>query len=458
LGEVLVRGLIAPTLAGCVLLAASSAWAAGLDSEVRGLLSDHPQLAAASAAVSAAKQGEEVAFAGFLPRLTVFGDAGYQDTDRPGPAHLQSSRFSSTAEASWNVFDGYATTARRQSARFSTRIAEESQRQTLQAVLLEAARSYLEVMRQVDLVRLSRSNEAAIKKQLTLEDERVRRGAGIAVDVLLAKSRLQVSKERRTLAEQRLADAESRYAQVFGHAPETAALAAPVLPSAAVPADQQAAVLVLSAEHPALLASQRQIERANEQRRLAQSGYYPSVDLVGRANWEDDVDGVNGQRTDGAVLARLRWDLFSGFATRAEVARAAEEYSAAVSGARQVERKSREALALSWHELETSAERVALLANAVVIAAEVWEARVKLRDAGKETSLNVLDAENELLAACINFVNADFENRASVYRVLFDVGRLAPEALLSPGPGAGQGLAAAQPDSARACGIVGSRG
>ena len=32
-----------------------------------------------------------------------------------------------------------------------------------------------------------------------------------------------------------------------------------------------------------------------------------------------------------------------------------------------------------------------------------------------------------------------------------------PEAVLQPGPGSGQGLAAAQPESARACAIIGSR-
>ena len=422
------------------------------------MLSDHPQLSAAAAAVNAATAGEEVAFSGFLPRVTVFSDAGYEDTDRPGPADLTSSRFSATAEAAWNIFDGYGTTSRHDAARLSTRIAEQSERRTRQAVLLEAATSYLEVMRQVDLLRLSRSNEAAIKRQLEIEDERVKRGSGIAVDVLLAKSRLQVSRERLTLVESRLLDAESRYRQVFGHAPETGALEAPVLPRGLLPSDLETAGAALDSENPAILSSQRQVERANAARREAHSGYYPSLDLVGRSNWEDDVDGLDGKKTQWTMLARLRWDLFSGFATKARVAQAAEQYSEAISTARQVERKSQEALALSWHELDSTAERVQLLANAVVIAAEVYDARVKLRDAGKETSLNVLDAENELLAACINFVNADFENRASVYRVLFQVGRLEDQALLNPGPGTGQGLSAALPDSARACGIIGSRG
>ena len=43
---------------------------------------------------------------------------------------------------------------------------------------------------------MSRLNETNIQNQLNLEDERVQRGSGIAVDVLQAKSRLQLAKER----------------------------------------------------------------------------------------------------------------------------------------------------------------------------------------------------------------------------------------------------------------------
>jgi outer membrane protein TolC len=52
---------------------------------------------------------------------------------------------------------------------------------------------------------------------------------------------------------------------------------------------------------------------------------------------------------------------------------------------------------------------------------------VKLRAAGKETAINVLDSLSELRTAQINFVNASYDARVSVYRVLRAIGHLHPK-------------------------------
>ena len=153
-------------------------------------------------------------------------------------------------------------------------------------------------------------------------------------------------------------------------------------------------------------------------------------------------------------MGRVTWELFSGFKTKSRESQAAAEYSAAVENARFVDRKSREEVAFAWHQMESASTRRDLLANAVTIAAEVFEARQRLREAGKETALNVLDAENELLGACINLVNADFEYRVSVYRVLFSIGQL-ERATVGVAGESGPGLAEALPESAQACGFAG---
>lgn len=69
-------------------------------------------------------------------------------------------------------------------------------------------------------------------------------------------------------------------------------------------------------------------------------------------------------------------------------------------------------------------ERVELLENAVNIASEVFDARQKLRDAGKETVINVLDAESEIFNAQINFAAASYDERVAVYQLLLAMGRL----------------------------------
>jgi len=72
----------------------------------------------------------------------------------------------------------------------------------------------------------------------------------------------------------------------------------------------------------------------------------------------------------------------------------------------------------------TARQRVALLENAVNIASEIFTARRKLREAGKETILNMLDAENEVINAQINYTSATFDERIAIYQLMLAMGRL----------------------------------
>lgn len=58
------------------------------------------------------------------------------------------------------------------------------------------------------------------------------------------------------------------------------------------------------------------------------------------------------------------------------------------------------------------------------IATEVFESRRRLRAAGKDTALNVLDAENEVYNAEINLAGASYDALLAQYSVLRAVGRL----------------------------------
>ena len=59
----------------------------------------------------------------------------------------------------------------------------------------------------------------------------------------------------------------------------------------------------------------------------------------------------------------------------------------------------------------------------------MFDARQKLREAGRETVINVLDAENEVYNARINLVQASGDARRAAYRLLQSMGRLGAEEL-----------------------------
>jgi len=326
-----------------------------------------------------------------------------------------------------SIWDGSKREARVSAAALDEDVADITVETTLQDVLLEGIVAYHEVLRQKSLIEIAQSDEDNVREQLKLEDERVTRGSGITVDVLQAKSRLQLAKERRVAFEGRLHQAEAAYQQVFGTAPDVAGLTQPVPPVALLPTDEDSAVKLALAENPAVQASAKGIQIAEQERRAARADFFPKFDFVARSSWENNVDGVEGLRTDYSFLVRVTWEIFSGFETKAKVASASATYQQRLSENVDTARHVSEDVRRAWEDLDTSRQRVELLQNAVNIAEEVYTARQKLRESGKESALNVLDSLSELKTAQINFIDAGYDARIAVYRVLRAMGHLRPQ-------------------------------
>lgn len=418
--------------AAAMSLFCASASGETLEQALTGLLASNPRLSAAQHNIEAQTQGQREAFSGYYPTLSVIGDGGWEYTNSParrndGKDPLSTDRESATLTVKQLLWDGSRREGQYAISKLNKNVADLSFNVTTQDLLFEAITAYHEVIRNIRLIDIAKQDETALQEQLQLEDERVTRGSGIAVDVLQAKSRLQQAKERRVAFEGRLREAKARYAEVFDKDPILDELVEPVPPVALLPDSVDSATSIAVTDNPVLKVSERSIDIAAEERRVARSEFFPTLELVGRANYENNVDGVSGHRDDYAVLVQVTWELFSGFQTSAATKRTAATRLQRVEERNETARKIAEETRLAWENLQTARERVELLQNAVNIADEVYNARVRLREAGRETSINVLDSLSEFRTAQINFVNASYDARVSVYRLLRAIGHLQPE-------------------------------
>ncbi|MBT3927744.1 MAG: TolC family protein [Rhodospirillaceae bacterium] len=406
--------------------------AQSLQEEAAQLLTSHPQIRSARQSVASSEEGINAAFAEYLPTVSAFGDFGYERIDSPGrttatpgqgPFTTGQARQASVT-ITQTVFNGFLNDADNDNANLAKQSAEISLEEATQNILFEGVSIYLEVLRNLRLIQLAGDNEATIQRQFELEDERVRRGSGITLDVLESKKRLQVAKERRVAFDGALRDSLSRFNQVYGHIPVIDDMIMPTPPLGLVPENIDTAVSAALEAHPAIRNSMTRIDIAQEQRTIAKAAFYPSVDLVAEWSYEDDLAAVRGSRRDYTAKVQANWDLFNGFATRAGVARASHDYLSSIDQSNFVKRKISEETRLAWSGLDTSRKRVTLLQNAVNIAAEVFSGRRKLREAGKETVINVLDAESQMFDARIQLVAAQHDARIAVYRLMAAMGQL----------------------------------
>ena len=429
----------AVVLAGAVCAAtAIPAAAASLEEELATLLLDHPSIRAATKTVESQRQEVKRVMSDFLPRVQMQSDLTYELINSPaernagdGQEGKPSSRTAQRASLAMtqNLFNGFQTTSQVRAARLNKELAQLTLEGTRQSTVFEGITAYVNVLRQMRLIELARENEVTIQEQLSLEDERVQRGAGVAVDVLQAKSRLQVAKERRVTFEGALMDATSRFAQTFNHPPDIDTMQDPAPPIDMVPSDLERAVDSALVDNPALANSGITIEVARERQRAVRGELFPSLDMETRYSFEKNAGAVLGTRRDYTATVRATWDIFTGFSTRNLMSQAAFNYGATKDQYEFTTRKVIEQAKLSWQALMTARERVQLLENAVNIASEVFTSRQKLREAGKETVINVLDSSNEVNNAAINFTSASYDERLAVYQLLLSMGLLNPAGL-----------------------------
>lgn len=403
-----------------------------IEIELTGLLTNHPQIRAAEKGLQSSRQGVKSALSDFYPTVNLSSDLGYENIDSPSARSGNApegdafgrTRNNASLTVTQNLFSGYANASAVRTARLNRELAQISLEGTRQNTIFEGIQLYIDVLRQRRLIELALENEATIQRQLNLEDERVQRGSGVAVDVLQAKSRLQIAKERRVNFEGALEDAISRYNQVYGHPPDIEAMLDPEPPIEQIPSELSKAIDIAVVENPAVGNSGTTVEVARERRRTVSAELFPTVDLEGTVNYEKHNNAALGTRRDYSVVVSSSWDLFTGFSTRSSMAQAAYDYHASKDQHEFTVRKVIEQSKLAWQALLTARERLELLENAVNIASEVFESRKKLREAGKETVINVLDAENEVNNAQINYTSAFYDERLAVYQLLLSMGRL----------------------------------
>ncbi len=427
-------------LFGCILSVLMSApvHASKIETALGLLLIEHPSIKAAQKTEESRRSGIDIAKSDYYPNINIAGDTGPQYIENPSTREAGSAykrtKHVATLTVSQNLFNGEQTKSDVRTAQLNTEAASIELKNTRQTILFEGVTAYIDVLRQKRLVDLGRENVRNIEEQLNLEDERVRRGSGIAVDVLEAKSRLQIAKERLVSFDGALIDAMTRYNQVFGRLANPDTMQDPWPPVSLIPSTLEEAIAIALRENPSVSNSTANIELSRERRQSVASELYPTFDLEGTANYEKNNDTALGIRRDYILLLRASWELFSGFSTPASMDQAFYDYRASMDNHIFVQRKAAEQVQLAWQSLLTTRTRVGLLENAVNIASEVFISRAKLRAAGKETVINVLDAQNQVTSAQINYTSTAYSERLSTYQLLLAMGRLTSGNLNLPQP------------------------
>jgi outer membrane protein len=425
------RALFGVMASAFVLANASGASAETLESALARAYGNNPTLNSQRANVRATDENVAIAKSGYRPIVNATADVGrtYSDVTSPG-GQGGVSRLTPRGvgvEVNQNIFNGNRTRNSVRQAESSVLGARETLNNNEQNVLSDAAAAYMDVLRDTAILDLQRNNVEVIDEQLRQTRDRFNVGEVTRTDVAQAESRLALARSQASAAESQLRASIATYRQVIGVEPRQLAPGRPM--DRLLPRSVDAALRVAFNEHPAIKAAQHGVDVAELQVRIEQGALAPQLGVRGAVDQRYDTQ-VGGDRAFSAsVVAQLVVPIYEGGQAYASTRQAKE-----TAGQRRLEADSirdqvRAALITSWGQLEAARAQI-VAAQAQVDAAETAlngvreEARV-----GQRTTLDVLNAQQELLSARVNLITAQRDRVVASYLVVQAMGRLNSRAL-----------------------------
>ncbi len=413
----------------------SAASAQTMEAALARAYNGNPTLNSQRAQVRITNENVPQALSGYRPLITASGDIGAEitNTHTPTTGGVSLRNTERTAprgvgvQVSQNIFNGGATTSSVSAAESQVLGARATLRNTEQNVLLDAATSYMNVLRDTAILNLNRNNVEVLEEQLRQTRDRFQVGEVTRTDVAQAEARLSSAQSQAILAESNLKTSIARYRQNVGAEPRQLAPGKPV--EHLLPKSLEAALRGALTAHPAIIASLHGVDAAELQVKVTEAGLYPSLDVIGNIARRYDNQFGGDKATTASIVGRLTIPIYEGGQIYSRTRQAKE-----TAGQRRIDvdtqRDSvRAAVVSAWGGLDAAKAQI-ISAQAQVQAAETALAGVREEaKVGQRTTLDVLNAQQELVSARSSLVTAQRDRVVASYSVLSAIGQLSAETL-----------------------------
>jgi adhesin transport system outer membrane protein len=281
--------------------------------------------------------------------------------------------------------------------------------------------AYLSVLKAKKLVELAVTNLKNHQQTYNRIVKRVEQGVGSQADVQQALGRLALAKTNLMAEENNLQDSIAAYLNIVGSPPMQ--LQEPVIPEQQLPGSLEEATTAALENHPRLKSADADVDAAREQYDAAKSLFYPRIHLEISGTNNDNLDGISGSNNDAQAMVRARYNFTGG----KDIARRQEtvyQLDQAKEIRARTHRQVVESMQLSWHAYETAKSQLEYFKTHVDASKQALLAYRQQFIIGKRTLIDLLDQENEVFQANINYVNGQYTLALATYRILAGTGRL----------------------------------
>jgi outer membrane protein len=328
------------------------------------------------------------------------------------------------------IFRGFRTLADVRAAKATVKAQRAVLEDAEQKLLLDTAKAYLDVVQAQSVLEIDRNQEIVLRKELDETKDRLRIGELKKTDVSQAQSRLAAAMVSRLQAEGDLANESTTFARLVGRLPGK--LEQPEL-TFELPKTQDETVTLAAHNNPEVIAAEYGVSAAHADITATEGSLLPTISLIGSATHSVEQSPLSPERADSAtILARLSIPLYRTGSDYSKTRAAEQTESQKRLEFDDTRNKSREAAANAWQSLMTARAAKAGRQDVVTATSDALDGVKMESKFGTRTTLDVLNAEQELLDARINFARAEHDETLATFQLKNSIGQLTAEAMHLP--------------------------
>jgi outer membrane protein len=437
---------VATAVSAVVLLMAQIGAAPALADTIEAALvrayQNNPQLNAQRAQVRSTDENVPQALSGYRPKVSVTASAGYQyadtlSTSGGSPTQIVRTETHGTnpprsigATVTQTLFNGQQTANKTRAAESQVSGAREGLRVLEQTVLLSAATTYMDYLRDSAIVEVQKSNVRVLEQTLKQTRDRFNVGEVTRTDVAQSEAQLAAGKTQELTAESNLVTTRSNFRRIIGNEPSNLAPGSPV--DRFLPHTLPAAVELSLVENPNVTAAMFGIDVNFLTVKINEGALLPTVSLQASVQQSYETTLISPRTFGASAVVQATVPVYQGGAEYSLIRQSKENLAQQRLNLETTRDQTRANTVTAWGQLEAGKAQVSS-AQAQVTASEVALNGVREEaKAGQRTTLDVLNAQQALVNARVALVTAQHDRVVASYAVLNSIGRLSPQVLNLP--------------------------
>ena len=427
------RGALLLALATSLVTALVTSWMLVGEAEAQTLFDaminayqTNPTLQAQRAGLRSTDEGVPQARSNYRPTVTFDGSAGQSTRDTSTSTSTDLTPLSASLTVSQSLYRGGRTVASVRQAENLVRASRADLISTEQSVLLSVVTAYLNVLRDQAVVQLNRNNEDVLARQLQAARDRFEVGEVTRTGVAQAEARLSRATSDRIQSEGNLTSSRANYRRAVG---AEAGQLEPAPRLTDIPASYEDAVQTALDESPLLLSAQFSEAASRDAIDISRGSLLPTVSVDGDLTYSEEQQFRNFSSESASITARLSVPLYQAGSVFSQIRQNRQINSQRRIQVEETRRQVIESVTTAWQRLTTASAQIVSQLEQVRAAELALEGVEQEAEVGSRTTLDVLDAEQELLDAQVALVRAQRDEYVAAFEVKSAIGRLTVTAL-----------------------------